>query len=131
MAQLLEYLNIVLNNLGESTFGIVIDNPEKFIDFLEEHKEFNFIPGPDLFVDGDERANMWDSSVEGLEIYHVCCKKGCVISLDSSKHKKKRYGQKISYFEEDFANLSDLEKRLNNAGFNCKIGILAKCCGCS
>lgn len=130
MADLLEYLNIVLSGLGESEFGIVIENSEDFVSFLQKHPEFSFVPGPEIFIDGEDTASMWDSCLDGFQITHVCCESGCVVTPKIAGQRYK-YCQKCDYTPENFTNLANLEKKLNGAGFKCKMGVLTKVCGCT
>lgn len=127
MSLLLEYLNVFLNNMSsESQFGIIIEDEEEFVNVVQ-NVGFEFVPGPDYHA--DDNINLWESSLNGHHIMGVCCTEQWVIQPNYTRYN--RQNNIYTYKKQNFKDLEELCLLLNENGFECKIGVLQKTCGCS
>lgn len=123
---MMKYMNELLNNLGESKFGIIIKNPKKFVRVVQRSKKYFDLK---LGSDYDEDYNLWDSKINGHDIMGVCCSEKYVIMLTSDIFNERTL--KDVYTEHNIHDLESLADLLNRIGYKCKIGLAKKTCGCS
>lgn len=118
MVDVFHYFKKVITGLRETTFGVILPSDVGFVKFMERHPEFSFERGRD-FYEEEDYCNLWESEVDGFTIVRVCCN-AWVITFKNNE-----------VTEESLTRLIELERKLNERGYMCRIGISNKTCSCT
>lgn len=122
----IEYFNMLVENLDRKYFGIVIDDPDEFIEFIRDNDCFDIITS-----DLDDLCN-GGNIINGHIIQKVCMS----VILNSKGRYVRKYKAIITsrcfinekkFSPDEIANLEKLMDSLNALGFKCKIGVLTQC----
>ncbi|MEX0595009.1 MAG: hypothetical protein WD512_00805, partial [Candidatus Paceibacterota bacterium] len=96
---MINYLNILGDAIGESQFGIILNDATEFCDFLKTHPEIQFTTASEH---EHEHGNLWECKVNNNSIKGVCCTEKWVIVPNSKRKKRIQSEQNDRYSKYEY-----------------------------